>query len=152
MNLYIAPNSTYNTRYDYAKRLMEQRRLVGLNSFSLALFGNNGTIVPENEFGDEIWQAIANSTKMNFNIQHVEAIDNSSSPDVPAVGSYINVGLNAKIIKDFHPDLEGAIKRMIDNDYPNESDDQVRNRIDNMPGVADSRREAIEASWYGVGE
>ena len=152
MNLYIAPNSTYNTRYEYAKRLMDQRRLVGLNSFSLALFGNNGTILPETQFGDEVFQAIATGTKMNFNIEYIEGENNPSSPSVPTQDKFINVGLNAKIIKDYHPDLEGAIKRMIDNDYPNESDDQVRSRIDRMPGVADARKEAIEDAWQGVGE
>ena len=151
MQLYINSNAAYNSKYEEAQRLTRQRSLVQLNSFDIALISTNGQIVKEKEegFHGEIGDSIANNVAMNFHIQYMDDIPNENSEAVPSVGSFINVGQHLKWVKDMQPNTAGAIERMIANDNPGASHEEINARINNMPGVSVARNDAVTDAWNG---
>jgi hypothetical protein len=141
---YISPNSSDNSTYEQAKKLMKQRKLVQLNSFGLYLQDSAGKYLDEESFNEDIQHAIANKTKMCFVIKYQDRPPNESSANIGESDDYINVGKNLKMIKDMSPNLEGAIAKMIDNDYPGQD---PQPRINAMPGVSEAKADAIETAW-----
>jgi len=151
MDLYVSTNDVYNSTFEEAQRLTRQRSLVQLNSFSIALIANNGSIIKDDDFGNVsgIGDSIANGVKMNFHIQYMDDIPNPESEAVPSVGSFINVGQHLKWVKDMQPNTAGAIDRMIANDNPGIPQHDINARISNMPGVSVAWNDAVTDAWNG---
>jgi len=146
VSIYISPNSIDNSKYEDAAKLVHQRKLIQLGAFGLYVQDTAGKYVNEEEFSyyEDIRDAIANDTKLCFVIKSFERPANESSANVSENDDYINVGQHLKWVKDMAPDLENAIIRMIDNDYPGQD---PQPRINAMPGVSEAKAEAIETAW-----
>lgn len=149
MSAFIAQNPTDNSTYEEAKKLMAQRKLVQLNSLGLYLQNTAGKYTPEEEFlrDQNVQQQIANKTKLCFVIKYQDRPVNESSANVGEQDDYVNVGKNLDIIKDMSPDLQGAISRMIANDNPGATHEEINRRIENMPGVSYAKADAVETAW-----
>jgi len=146
MSIYISPNSIDNSKYEDAAKLVHQRKLISLGAFGLYVQDASGKYISEDDFShyEDIRDAIANDTKLCFVIKAFDRDENESSSNVGEADDYINVGQHLKWVKDMAPNLEGAIARMIDNDYPGQD---PQPRINAMPGVSEAKAEAIETAW-----
>jgi len=146
MSIYISPNSIDNSKYEDAAKLVHQRKLISLGAFGLYVQDTAGKYISEDDFGyhEDIRDAIANDTKLCFVIKSFDRPHNPDSEAVAESDDYINVGQHLKWVKDMAPNLEGAIARMIDNDYPGQD---PQPRINAMPGVSEAKADAIEVAW-----
>jgi len=146
MSVYVSPNNADNSRYEDAAKLVHQRKLIQLGAFGLYVQDTAGRYIEESDFNnyDDISSAILRKQKLCFVIKSFDRPVNESSQSVSEHDEYINCGQHLKWVKDMTPNIEGAITRMIDNDYPGQD---PQPKINAMPGVSEAKQEAIQTAW-----